>query len=719
MLRLVVWAAALVLVAPVVMDPAVARAATAEASVEDAGDSADSSPEVDDPTETPAPTPSPSGRTEEEQPSPATPTNEPTPAPEPTEKADDDAVDDAAAEPKIMAATGAAVPVPGASRISIGSDPYAAAVTASKALFPNGTANVILVPGTVPVFGAFAASLAAETSAAVLYVQPGAIPAAVLTELRRLSPTKITVVAGSVYVSEAVLTSARSVAPDVRRIGGANPYETARLLFQASTAPGDTVYLAGAKTIDDIPLAHVLGSVENRRILVANTHGAALDSATVAALRQAGTRSVVIVASTSPVPYAYASALTAAGFHVTRITRTEQYSLSATVSAQIGAGRAASLLVNPSRPIDTSVAAVYAALTRQPLYYSMSDCVPDGIVTHIANAAARTVIIGDTAGVPTTVACSVVKSQREARLTEAIRSAMSNYKGTYSVTVREIGGLGEIAQVSGGTRREPASMMKIFAAWAAYTRIDQGRASWNTVLPSGVQLGVCLYVMIHVSDNYCHSDIVHWIGIAEVNRMIRAAGFSSTSYGTVPRGVSVLYAGNRTTTNDLAYMADRLQRGTALSKASSTALLNIMRWQIGRSRIASGIPVGVPQASKPGALWVASGLLQGDTAIVTGPRKTYALSIIGDDGPPKEAFRAISRVVYTHFNGSFGTAASYPVQQMVTKTPSLLRASPGGAVVGTIPSGVVLEQLESQRTWYQVQYGSRKLWVWYTGLRNR
>ena len=144
-----------------------------------------------------------------------------------------------------------------------------------------------------------------------------------------------------------------------------------------------------------------------------------------------------------------------------------------------------------------------------------------------------------------------------------------------------------------------------------------------------------------------------------------------------------------------------------------------MRSQIWRSRIASGIPPGVGQASKPGALWIASGLLQGDTAIVTGKRYTYALSIIGDNGPSQAALRAISRTVYQHFHGSFTKAASYPTQQMTTTKPVGLRSSPGGSVVVTVRGGTHVQVLDAQREWYQLQYGSRKLWVYFTGLRNR
>jgi hypothetical protein len=145
---------------------------------------------------------------------------------------------------------------------------------------------------------------------------------------------------------------------------------------------------------------------------------------------------------------------------------------------------------------------------------------------------------------------------------------------------------------------------------------------------------------------------VHWIGIGQLNNMLRDAGFTNTYYGNVPSGVSVLYAGNRTSTNDITWMMQRLANRSILTKPYADRIINLMRTQIWRSRIASGIPPGIGQASKPGALWLTSGLLQADTAIVNGPRYNYIISIIGDNGPPQEALRAVSRTVYTHFNCS-------------------------------------------------------------------
>lgn len=710
---------------------------SADLSVARALGSAPAAP--DEVSATPSPEPQPTGSEPPAEPSPApaptptvspdpTATVEPTPNPTPTESVEDDSTvapgeSDAGAEQRIQALAAGAVPVPSTRRISAGADAYASAVQASKALFPAGADTVILVNGAYPIFASAAAPLIAQRGAALLYVQTSAIPSAVMTELRRLAPSSIVVVGGSGYVADAVISAARTVTSQVSRLGGASLYETSRLVFAQQTGKADTVYIAGGATNQDPALAAVIGRAKGKKTLIVNGHSAPLDSATVDLLRKAGTRSIVIVRSAAvAMAPAYEPALRSAGFEVTRLAHIDPPTLSMLVAAQTGP-RDVSVLVNPDIPAHVGIAAAVTAALGQPLYFPWRQCVPDAMAAQISAAGKPLFLIGDTNSLTSAVAanttCSTEKTRLQSALNSAIRSTMSKYAGTYSVTVREISGLGQATHVNGGTRREPASMIKVFAAWAAYKRIEQGRATTSTRLASGLPLGTCIQIMIHVSDNYCHTDIVHWIGISNLNAMIRGAGFTNTFYGSVPKGTSVLYAGNRSTSNDLALLMTKLSGGSILSKRYVDALFGIMGIQIGRSRIASGIPPAVKQVSKPGALWIASGLLQGDTAIVYGTRSKFALSIIGDDNPPKEAFRAITRTVYQHLNGAFGTAASYPREQMETTKPVGLRSSANGPVVVTVGAGTNVEQLDSIRDWYQVRYGNRKLWVYFTGLRNR
>lgn len=684
-------------------------------------------------TPTPTPTPWASHDTSPSAPTPS-PAASQTPAPVPSVPAEEAReedenipgfLDEPSSSARTLAplavATVAEPTVPTAARVA-GSDRFATSIAASKAAFPSGASTVLVVNGLAPVDGTIAASMAAQLGAPLLYVRADSVPAVVGTELARLAPQSIVVVGGAGVVNEAVLTQLRTVAADVRRFGGANRYETSRSALTGRGGTFATVYVAGGANLIDAPLASVTAAATDGAALLVNGTSA-LDEATVAALRTVGVRSVVIVGGVGTVSAAYEAALRSSGFTVARRAAKDRYAQTVLMAAERPAPAARAIVANPATTADVAVATALAAVTRQALYYSTEKCVPDVVSAHLAGIRAPITGVGGVywleAPVLANAGCAAVKSNLQSQLNSAIRSTMSRYAGTYSVTVRQLGGLGEVTHVDGGTRREPASMLKIFAAWAAYKRIELGHATTSTVLPSGVPLGTCIRIMIHVSDNYCHTDIAHWIGIPRLNAMIRDAGFVNTFYGSVPLGTSVLYAGNRSTSNDLSLLMSKLSGGSILSKRYVDALFSVMGIQIGRSRIASGIPPVARQVSKPGALWVASGLLQGDTAIVYGTRYTYALSIIGDEAPPTEAFRAISRTVYEHFHGPFGAAASYPREQMTTTKPVGLRSSAGGTVVVTVPAGTNVEQLDSIRDWYIVQYGSRKLWVYFTGLRNR
>jgi putative cell wall-binding protein/beta-lactamase class A len=719
-------AAAIGLVAPLTADPA---AASPVAWVISAADSADT---VDNAASgsvlgTPSPSPSPSP-SESSAPAPSpTPTDFPTEAPlgANTAPGDPDEAHSTAAPlatdetaPSVLAA---AAVIPSAGRLA-GADRYATSVAASKAAFPAGAETVLVAEGHAYIDGVIAAGMAAALHSPLLYVAKDGIPADVSAELRRLAPARIVVLGGEAGVSAGAFVALRQHAPTVTRLAGPTRYGTSLAALAALERPFDTVYVVGGTSLVDAPLAFATASATSRGAILVHGQGTA-DAATVDGLRGVGAQRVVIVGGLGTVSASYAASLTGAGFAVERRSGADRYATSVLMAREVGSGAQRAIVANPLSPPDSSVAAALAGATRQPMLYASEACVPDAVAAHLVAAGLTVTGVGGPVRLSVdTIAgrsCSAVKAERESRLNTAIRSTMAQYAGSYWVSVQEISGLRQSVRIAGSTPKEPASMMKIYAAWAALTRVDQGRASLGMRLPSGVPLATCIHVMIHVSDNYCHTDIVHWVGIAEVNRMLRSAGFLNTSYGSVAPGVSVLYAGNRTTTNDLVLMMERLVNGSVLSRKLSDHLLREMGSQIGRSRIASGIPPGVKQSSKPGALWVASGLLQADTAVVYGPKFTYVLSIIGDNSPPKAAFQAISRVVYSHLNGSFGAAASYPVQQMATKSMAHFRSSPGGPIVATVGTGVLLEQLESQRTWYQVQYWSRKLWVEHTSLRDR
>ena len=408
---------------------------------------------------------------------------------------------------------------------------------------------------------------------------------------------------------------------------------------------------------------------------------------------------------------------------MSRASHDDLYSLAVVAGRLHPSGATRAMVANPDLQVDVAIAAAMAGASGQQLLYSPHACVLARVSTYISGLKARVLVVGRTDQLSSVIgsntSCSVQKPRLRAALESAIRSTAGRYAGDYAVTVREIGVVGEVASVDGAARLEPASMMKLFAAWASLKRVQDGTASMSTRLRTGLTLRECLKAMIHASDNYCHDDIVAWIGAGRLNSLIAGAGFANTRYGNVAPGGTVLYAGNRSTTSDLTSLMVRITAGELLKGSARSHMLGLMEGQIWRSRIASGIPAGVTQRSKPGSLWIASGLLQADTAIIYGARKTFALSIIGVDNPSKAALRAITRTVYEHFNGDFGSAASYPVQQMKASKSMTLRSGPGGPVVTRISTGRLLEVTDAKRIWYKVRFGSRLLWADSRALRNR
>ncbi|WP_405373585.1 serine hydrolase [Microbacterium sp. Ld14] len=622
---------------------------------------------------------------------------------------------DARLVPARIAAT-----LPPASRLS-GPTAVDQAAAISRALYPGG-ADVVVVAATTASDAHIAAFVAGSVGAPVLYAGSGSVPAATAREIARLSPTRIVVVGSSAAVSTAAESALARTAP-VERIDGDNVYGLSQ---NALRAVGDatTVYAADGATMIHAPAGVAVAGATDRGFLAINGRRASAPPGTLNTLRAVGAREVVLVGGTSSIGAGFVSSLRAEGFTVRRLAGSSRTAVSLAAAAEYPAGSTRTVLASASAPGHvTATAAAIAGLTRQPFSYAQLECVFDSVAAEMARRKDTPLVIGSPTALRAQVAagdsCTTVRTAGERALLRDLRAAQARHPGSsYTVTVRQIGGLGEVVSSGGSTRREPASMMKLFVAWASFERIERGQASLKTKLSSGLTVEQCLRELIWMSDNYCHTDLVHWIGLSKLNREIAAAGFSRTAYGSVLRGQDVLYGGNRTTTNDLTLLLTRLDSGALLNKKHTSHLRGLMNDQLFRSRIPNGLPASAYQASKPGSLWVSGGLLQADSAIVAGGRGRYVISVIGDAGATKAGIRDISRAVYSHFNGAFGKAITHSDLHVRTTTATPWRRSPGGAIAGSIPPGTPLQVSDSRRHWYKVHYRGGYAWIWYSKVRS-
>ena len=707
---------------PVGIASALAPDSTADETAATTADETAATP-TPEPTESPEPSPEQPG--EPAEPSPEDPSPE---QPVPGETAPggdaiDDAVsdesesDDPSSQDSERLAAEVAATLPAAGRLG-GADRYARAVTASKAAFPSGATTVLIANGSATAAPVMAASLARPYDAPLLYTGSKTMPSYVMTELKRLSPEKIVAVGGTGQITERLLSALRTVAP-TEHLVMTSSYSGSTEAMQLA-APTTVAYFTG--NLQDQAATVGSAAAAGGFAIMINGSSSGVRPLTVERLRAKGVTTIRLVGSTRSIGSAYASSLAAAGFAVSRVDGTDAYARALAVARQ-APGTPRFFVANPAVPTDAAVAGALGAVTAQPVVYTPYQCMLKDPSALIRSRGASVVGVGRDpwlrSAAVNNVSCDDEKPRLRAALESAISATAARYPGTYAVSVRELTRVGEAGNNSrGDTMLEPASMMKLYAAWAALKRVQDGRATLSTKVGS-TPLGSCIKVMIHASDNYCHTDIVHWIGISNLNRLIADNGFSRTRYGSVPRGTSVLYAGNRTTTDDLTLFLQKLDSGQLLQAKYADVLQRYMGAQIFRSRIASGLPPGVPQESKPGSLWIASGLLQADSAIVRGPQATFAISIIGVDGPDRAALRAITRTVYTHFHGSFGSAATYPVKQMEASRSVSLRSSPGGTSLRVLSTGTDLEVTDAQRVWYKVRWGSGELWVDSRRLRNR
>jgi SpoIID/LytB domain protein len=126
-----------------------------------------------------------------------------------------------------------------------GSNRYGTAIQISKATHAGPVDTVYLAPGTSFVEALVAGPVAASSGNAILLVPPTSLPGSIVSEIQRLSPSKIVVVGGGKVISQSVVDQLAPYADSVVSIAGNNRYHTAVLVSKHGFPSGaDTVLIA-------------------------------------------------------------------------------------------------------------------------------------------------------------------------------------------------------------------------------------------------------------------------------------------------------------------------------------------------------------------------------------------------------------------------------------------------------------------------------------------
>jgi beta-lactamase class A len=560
-----------------------------------------------------------------------------------------------------------------------------------------------------------------------LFSDPTTLTTAVAAEITRLHPVDVIVIGDLTVMSDSVAASAATLGPTVTRVEGSDIYTTSRAAVANSFSSSETAWLvAGAQFGDVLPAIAASGAASVPVILI---DGAAdtLDAQTDSLLTSWGVTNTVLVASDGLISSGVETAVAARGGTVTRLGGADSYAVSRSVNAH--AFETASHAVMTSGVVlgAGAASAVFAATTGSPVFISYQWCVPAETSAEIADRlgiesltlVGTTAVLSDDAGALEPCTDGLIgKPQSEAQLLATLKARIAKLGGRYAVSVRELGGAERRIDIIGSTLKEPASVMKLYAAYAILKRVDSGKISLATRTRSGVTVSACLRAMIHISDNLCHWDLVAMLGnVNKLNAEFYADGYVNTGYaGTLVGGRKI--AIKRTTTSDVALLMSRLEAGTLLSPASTKHLLGLLETQVWRSRVPSSIPPRIEVANKPGQLWVSSGMVHGDAAIIRAPKGTYVIAILGSNNATAAEVRTISRLVYEHLDGRFGTAVSYSANNLATKARTSVYRYVGSGYVRTLPAGARVSVAYSNRDWYRIAYQGRYYWVHSSKLKN-
>jgi beta-lactamase class A len=302
----------------------------------------------------------------------------------------------------------------------------------------------------------------------------------------------------------------------------------------------------------------------------------------------------------------------------------------------------------------------------------------------------------------------------DSNLTNLVSSYLSSQPGRYSVTAIELGGQQREVHIRDSTQVDPASIFKLYYAALAFEKIQQGKWTFRTKLPSNYSVQTCLRLMISYSDNYCATDFRGKLGISHINSRINQWGLLSSNIVATSRGE---YITKHTTTADVARFLKQLHSGNLLNAGNTANFITLLKGQVWRGRASSGIQSGVPVASKSGQLLVNNGMIEADSAIIFGPGSTYIFVVIGSGGATGLAVRGASKLVYENWQAPISNRATYARSQLVVSAKTYLRTRPGGPVIKTLPIGSAIELEWSQRGWLYVQSGTRKGFIYENTVR--
>lgn len=192
-----------------------------------------------------------------------------------------------------------------------GPDRYSTAAAVSKRFVASGVDVAYIASGEVFADALTGAALAGARRRPVLLTTSGSsLPAATVTELKRLKPRSIVVLGGTGSVSEAVAAQAKTLtAGTVTRLAGHDRYETAEMVASQFNAGATVAYVASGVVFPDALAGAALAARAGSPVLLVTPDR--IPAATKSALTRLQADEILVLGGTGTVYDSVASGLRA------------------------------------------------------------------------------------------------------------------------------------------------------------------------------------------------------------------------------------------------------------------------------------------------------------------------------------------------------------------------------------------------------------------------
>jgi len=159
-----------------------------------------------------------------------------------------------------------------------------------------------------------------------------------------------------------------------------------------------------------------------------------------------------------------------------------------------------------------------------------------------------------------------------------------------------------------------------------------------------------IILMIIQSDNTATNQLIHMLGMENINEFTRELGFKSTILRRkmMDFDARILGMDNYTTANDVARLLELLNSGELISKTYSDMMLDIMKMQLDNSMMNNYLPQELIVAHKTGDL----SKIKHDVGIVYTSSKNYIFTMLTWDGSSdnysRDIIGKVSKITYDY-----------------------------------------------------------------------